>query len=492
MYRIITALLLSFVTLYLGAAQVAKVGMILTVHNVGQGNGIVIQVPGKETFICDAGSSAAPTDLKSGLKITTEQIAAQIKENVSKNGGAVSCTISHADKDHGNLIPKIIDPLMALPHQQRPALVSLLGGSKKDYKNNRDLKFALATLEKGVSCKDVASCKKPEDLQTQLPDYVTVLAGDSQNVDKNDQSLVLKAENEGFSVILPGDATGKIVDGLSEDVLDASILVASHHGAQLHDTNSVEFIEKVNPGAVIISANTMGGYLHPHEEAVSRILAHLTKKANPDWGYHDVSYGSIGKKIILSDENGTFKTYLKLDRSIKRRNAYVAATDMSIYNTTNSGDIKAEQKIDENNNTSTFFISCEHKSLPTLAACMIRGMGVYLNLIKEIDLSDSGITDEQAEQIGVLPKRLTLLNASKNKLTIKGVRHLLGVIKLSDCVCTPKLAFNIDKQEIPLTFVQFRVGLNATLKDLRKYFVIKILPKPKAYTKTHIVLLTKV
>ena len=462
-----------------------RTGMVMTVHNVGQGNGIVINVPGHPTFVCDAGSSSRPTDLATRTKKSQEEVGQEMQENISENGDDVSCVISHPDKDHGNLVPQAL--------AKSTKVKSLVGGSKKEYRNNKDLKSALKILEEKGNCKDVASCKTAKDLQNQLPSYVTVLAGNAQATDKNDESLVLRAQHEDFSVILPGDATGAVVDNLDKSKLKASVLIASHHGAQLNDTNSEKFIAKVDPNAAIISANTMGGYLHPHQEAVSRLVEHFNKKPETaDDQFHDVSYGALpDTKINVTNESGTYVTYLELDKSIKRRKALVAATNMSIYSTNNSGDITVEQTVDENGK-STFTVTEQYGSRRTLRSCMIQGIETYLPWIQRIFLSDSGFTDKKIMKISTLPERLRLLDVTDNKLTKEGIEHLLTIIRSSQCVCNPELMCRTENQKPPIISDQITLRTSPALKALRAGFSIDRISKPVSRELTHIVLLPKI
>lgn len=79
--------------------------------------------------------------------------------------------------------------------------------------------------------------------------------------------------------IFTGDATGKTTERILEcrvpEKLKSSILLASHHGASTHGTNSAEWVTATQPEVVVFSAGFHGQYKHPRFEAVANYLQFL-------------------------------------------------------------------------------------------------------------------------------------------------------------------------------------------------------------------------
>ncbi len=85
-------------------------------------------------------------------------------------------------------------------------------------------------------------------------------------------SLVLRAEVEGASVLLPGDVGAEEEKELLDpEVVGSSILVAPHHGSKDLDP---AFIEAVDPRVVLVTVGEDNRYGHPATEAMRAYDAH--------------------------------------------------------------------------------------------------------------------------------------------------------------------------------------------------------------------------
>ncbi|MDD3285313.1 MAG: MBL fold metallo-hydrolase [Patescibacteria group bacterium] len=109
--------------------------------------------------------------------------------------------------------------------------------------------------------------------------------------DDNDLSSAINFNCAGLSLSAAGDASGRREQALlaEADDLRAQILKASHHGSAY--ANSEDFIEAVNPGALIISVGA-NNYGHPDAKLIHR--AQLS-----------------GIKVWRTDEDGDILFYAK-------------------------------------------------------------------------------------------------------------------------------------------------------------------------------------
>jgi len=129
---------------------------------------------------------------------------------------------------------------------------------------------------------------------------------DSDYTDANEQSIVLKIEYKGSSLLLAGDTNyrpwkEKILPWYG-DAVASSILLAAHHGSvSFFDDPShpgyVDHIKKISPAMTIVS---VGPNVHglPHQQALER--------------YSRYSQGSDkGNKVYRTDKQGNMKVALK-------------------------------------------------------------------------------------------------------------------------------------------------------------------------------------
>ncbi len=105
---------------------------------------------------------------------------------------------------------------------------------------------------------------------------------DAEIEDKNDQSIVMKISYDQIDFMLTGDAgiliEEKIITALYKNVpnvgdqdanLESEILKLGHHGSKT--STSAEFLERVSPNFVVISAGEDNKFGHPHQEVIDRI-----------------------------------------------------------------------------------------------------------------------------------------------------------------------------------------------------------------------------
>ena len=86
---------------------------------------------------------------------------------------------------------------------------------------------------------------------------------------RDDDAMVLRAENRGRSLLLVGDIGKKIERSLLNEELRADILKVGHHGSNTSSTP--EFLAAVRPSYGVISAGVRNRFRHPRPETLQRL-----------------------------------------------------------------------------------------------------------------------------------------------------------------------------------------------------------------------------
>jgi competence protein ComEC len=118
--------------------------------------------------------------------------------------------------------------------------------------------------------------------------------------DQNNMCLVLRVTYGSESFLFTGDIGEDAERELVKKDVRAVVLKAPHHGSRY--SSSPEFLQRVSPSVVVVSAGRGNVFGFPHRETLER-------------------YGLIGAKVYRTDKNGaiTFTT----DGKVTRENAYL-------------------------------------------------------------------------------------------------------------------------------------------------------------------------
>ena len=118
----------------------------------------------------------------------------------------------------------------------------------------------------------------------------------------NNCSIVMKAEYNGFSAILTGDAEKSEEELILQSGFDVSadVLKAGHHGSSTSTSN--KFLEAVAPSVSLISCGKNNDYGHPHKETVKKLKENNIEMLRTDeLGDIQVQFKD---KITVSATNG--------------------------------------------------------------------------------------------------------------------------------------------------------------------------------------------
>ncbi len=205
-----------------------------TFLSVGHGCAVVVELPGGQTLLCDAGQLGSPTSV-------SRSIAEFLWSRGITHLDAV--VLSHGDLDHYNALPGLIErfsvgvvyisPMMFdHPNRATDALQAAIQSSN----------IPVREIHSGSRLGDLGGCR----VEVLHPPERGVLGGDNAN------SLVLEIDYLGHRILLPGDLESSgLRDVLAEEPTDYDVLMAPHHGSR--QSNPVGLAGWSTPEWVVVS-----------------------------------------------------------------------------------------------------------------------------------------------------------------------------------------------------------------------------------------------
>lgn len=210
-------------------------GVVCDVVSVGHGLAIVVQGPAGRTLVYDAGSLA-------GGEIAAEAIAQNLWQSGQQTLDVL--IVSHADADHCNGVPDLIErvrPGVLLAHptfrsHEKPTVVAV-----------RDAWQRRGGSAAAIAAGDRIAWDPAVDVSVWLPHPETQYARDNAN------SLVILVQYAGRSLLVTGDLEREgLNDLLQRPRMPVDILVAPHHGSPA--ANPPALGDWTHPGWVVISS----------------------------------------------------------------------------------------------------------------------------------------------------------------------------------------------------------------------------------------------
>ena len=125
--------------------------------------------------------------------------------------------------------------------------------------------------------------------------YLEIISANRFDKYENDNCVVANLVYGNFSMLFTGDAEFSVEDSLFQNSnnLAATILKAAHHGSKT--SNTLDFVQAVNPQYVFISAKLNNKYGHPHAAALDNFLLAGVPKQNIFWT------GKNGAVTVVTD-----------------------------------------------------------------------------------------------------------------------------------------------------------------------------------------------
>ena len=291
----------------------------LSVHfiHVGQGGSALVVGPTGETLLYDTGN----------WNDDGEHVLDYLRaRNVTRIDYLVT---SHADADHVGGHAEIIDYYETEADGVGAVYDPGIAAATRTYESYLD----------AVETHDVTLYRAQSgDAIPMAGASVRVLAppeGYFDGRDRNENSLVLRAEYENASVLLTGDVEATAERHLArtyDGLLNATILSAGHHGS--NSSTGAELLSATAPRAVVIQSAYDSPYGHPHREVLERLAA---RDVPTYWtGVHgDVVFRTDGERVAVRTQRNAPTDPLELrsapgvspiaDDPLERRTTFDAA-----------------------------------------------------------------------------------------------------------------------------------------------------------------------
>lgn len=443
--------------------------MEVTFFNIGQGNCTLVTYPDKKSMLVDAGFSKAPAG-DAQCNTVVQEIISKIKAKTPDK--KLFVVASHADKDHINLLTRICDPLLNAKFN----IEFLLGGGPSFYKGV-DAKKLLEFLKlhkkncKKTFASDILGDDRATQFKALVPSYCKVLAavispGTKKKLDPNDTSIVLQVTDRARSVLLPGDATGKVTESIMESnrfSLLSTVYELSHHGAETHNCTTLPLLLAINPRIITLSTGLSAGNLnHPRFDSIKTSLEYFVKRNRTHVEPHMLTYQDVNgiPSFKEAEDDRRFKVVALNDDGF-----CTAQTTFPIYHTVDSGNITFNKTgISASNALSTN----EERGIGVLKSIQTSRFGTIRTLLFNAMEIESA---QLQTYFTKLPESLEYFDLRNNNIGHFGIKHLITLYKNHGNSLIVKLADNREVTKKALTTI-------CNKKDI------------KAITTAHITLLT--
>ncbi|MGI6068830.1 MAG: DNA internalization-related competence protein ComEC/Rec2 [Blautia sp.] len=232
-------------------------GLTVTCLDVGQGDGIVWELPDGSNFLVDGGSS-------SEKQVGRYQLLPYLmSRGIRKLDGIF---LTHTDDDHRNGILEILEG-------QKEHTISIAAKVLylPDWRMENDDYRRIVTLAEEAGLKVVrlrpGMCIAAQETRIRVL-YPNVWEDEE---DINGGSLVMELTYRGFRGIFTGDTGANQELDMLERLPDCDFLKVAHHGSK--NSTTKEFLEKTKPEAAFISCAEKNRYGHPARETLERLEA---------------------------------------------------------------------------------------------------------------------------------------------------------------------------------------------------------------------------
>lgn len=254
----------------------------ITFMDVGQGDGVVIRVPGGKAVCIDGGSS----DISGLAKYRIEPYL-----NYEGIKHIDYWIITHMDNDHYSGIKEILER-----HRYNGITVdNIVIADTRICRDEFSAKFSGLTDERTEETINVLFMDNNKSLM--LGDVILhCLSPDAsyEYGNQNESSVVLELSYGDFDALFTGDVEGEPEKMLHIDKdKQYEVLKVAHHGSK--NSTCDEFLDKINCRNAVISYGRDNRYGHPHTE---------TTDALGKYGYNIYKTAEGGAVTVSADESG--------------------------------------------------------------------------------------------------------------------------------------------------------------------------------------------
>jgi hypothetical protein len=257
----------------------------LDILDVGQGDGMVVWLPGGKVMMVDLGSTK-------NKGVVTEDSFKYFRDHTTFREGGKELewlVLTHGDRDHYNMVEGFIEGFnVIVRHVLHGGLESDYGGliDRLRRRRNPDAEGTYPTIHTGTH-RGFFPLAPTVDLGAEV--FVLAIGVQAVNTNegyvKNTRSVVLRIVYAGIGIMLTGDATmeteGQIIGairragGNPRDVLAANVLKIAHHGSH-RTSNHAVWLASVNPNYAFVSSDRSGAIAEDQKPTGHRLPQALT------------------------------------------------------------------------------------------------------------------------------------------------------------------------------------------------------------------------
>jgi len=227
----------------------------ITCLDIGQGDGIVLEIPDGGVFLMDCGSS--------NKKNTAQyQLLPYLKSRgISHINGIM---ISHTDKDHISGIMELLEFMeQGLTSVRSDALIL------PDWEEPPEVYNTLIHLAQSAGMKVLQVESGNSFRMGEAGFHILAPAKDALGEDVNEEGMVVELEYRDFRGLFTGDAGEPAEKAILNRLRDVDFLKVGHHGSRYSSCR--EFLDQVKAEVAVISCSDSNTYGHPSPETTLRL-----------------------------------------------------------------------------------------------------------------------------------------------------------------------------------------------------------------------------
>lgn len=224
----------------------------ITVLDVGLGQSILIDLPGRKRILLDGAGKLGAVNL--GEAVVGRYMLNQGIRNLDV------VMLSHPQEDHGAGLEYIL----------REFSVQEFWLTEKSNQLSQAL-LEIAT-RRGIKIRMINSQTAPVMIGQAQFEFLNPDPEQIKTLSLNDSSIVLKMTYQGKTCLFPGEISAPVEKNLIakyRDRLKCNILIAPHHGS--NTSSSPEFLKAVSPEFILISSGSASGIQFPNQSALERM-----------------------------------------------------------------------------------------------------------------------------------------------------------------------------------------------------------------------------
>lgn len=229
--------------------------LVITALDVGQGDCILVEVPGGGSFLIDSGSS-------SRNKVAQYDLVPCLKAKGIRRLDGIF--VSHTDADHISGIQELLEMI-----DKRLTTIQVETLILPGWKNMPEEGEKLKKLAKACGITVIKGNAGQKFRSGELNFSILSPCKDAAGENINEEALVLMIDYKDFKGLFTGDIGEETEKSLMDMWEDVNLLKVAHHGSRY--STCQEFVDRVKPELALISCSKNNTYGHPSKEVIDRL-----------------------------------------------------------------------------------------------------------------------------------------------------------------------------------------------------------------------------